>query len=543
MAENSHGVTSEQAAAEKLRRQRARDSLVEYARSIDIPGAPASVDPDNEIFKPVETSLALHHRVMLDAIQKTVTTPNGRLMIFAPPGSAKSSYASVVTPAWCMKKWDGYRIILASYASNIAEKHSRKCRALCRQPREIAIWPSRPTLSTDQKAIGNWSLSNGSEFMAAGILAGITGNRANGILIDDPVAGREEADSETIRNKTKEEYQDSVDSRLLPGGWIILIQTRWHEDDLAGGILPEDYKGQSGEILCRDGQVWTVLNIPAKCEHPDDPLGREIGEYLWSEWFPDSHWQLRENNPQGKRTWSALFQQRPKPGEGLKFTKEMFRRYDPDVAPGSHGGLPKYLTLNGASDNATKDADEGSGSAADFTEHVVGGLDANNDLWVVDWWYGQKKTNFTIAAQIALAQRHKPLYWAHESGPIEHAIGPAVRRAMREAKPHPVFFILEPMPSIKSKAIKLMTLEAWAVAGRVWLPSNREWADRVIDQLCAFPTGRYDDACDALGLLARLVDKMVSGGLESSKPKPSLVPFTGAWLEFSDEPERKIRFS
>jgi predicted phage terminase large subunit-like protein len=537
MSEKTQGITSEQAAAEVLRRQRASESLVEYARSIDIPGAPASADPENEVFKPVETSLALHHRVILEAIQETVTTKDGRLMIFAPPGSAKSSYGSVVTPAWCMKKWDNYRIILASYASNIAEKHSRKCRALCRQPREIVIWPSKPTLSTDQKAIGNWSLSNGSEFMAAGILAGITGNRANGILIDDPVANREAADSENIREKTKDEYQDSVDSRLLPGGWIILIQTRWHEDDLAGGILPEGYAGQSGKILCRDGQTWTVINIPAKCEHLDDPLGRELGEYLWPEWFPESHWKLREDNPQGKRTWSALFQQRPNPGEGLKFTKDMFRWYDPDKEPGAVGALPLYLSLNGASDNATKDG------GGDFTEHCIGGLDANNDLYFIDWWYGQKKTDATIAAMVAMVQRHKPMYWGHEGGPIDHAIGPAIRRALKEAKPMPAYTNMEPLTSIKSKEIKLNTLEAWAASGRVWLPLNRAWATRLVDQLCAFPTGRYDDAADCAGLLARLLDKMLTGRLESTRPKPLLVPFTEAWLEYQDNANRTIRYT
>lgn len=536
MSQKPQNITPEQAAAEVLRRQRARDSLIEYARSIDIPGAPASVDLEEELFKPVETAVALHHRVIMEAIQKCVTTPNGRLMIFAPPGSAKSSYASVVTPAWCMSKWENYRIILASYASDIAEKHSRKCRALCRQRRHVSIWPSKPELSKDQKAIGNWSLSNGSEFMAAGILAGITGNRANGILIDDPVAGREAADSPTIREKTKDEYQDSVDSRLLPNGWIILIQTRWHQDDLAGSILPEDYKGESGPILCRDGQTWTILNIPAKAELPDDPLGREAGEYLWSEWFPDSHWQLRENNPQGARTWAALFQQRPTAGDGLEFKREYFRWYNPDVPVGSPGGVPGNMTTFGASDEATKE-DKG-----DFTEHYVGGLNHMSDLYIIDGWYGQKTTDVTIAAKVALMQRHRPLRWAHESGPIDNAIQPATRKAMREAQP-PVFTIFEPMPSIKNKAIKLATLQAWAAAGRVWLPMNRPWAQRLVDQLCAFPAGKYDDACDAAGLLARLLDKMIVARLHSTQPKPQLVPFTAAWLEFSEDSDRKIRFS
>lgn len=536
MAQTEAQITPEQAAAELVRRRRARESLVEYARSVDIPGAPASDDPDGEIFKPVETSVALHHRVIMDAIQRTVEKPRGRLMIFAPPGSAKSSYASVVAPAWLMQKKPGYRIILASYALDIAVRHSRKARALCRQPRAQAVWPEPPKLSTDQKAADDWSLSNGSNFMAAGFQSGITGNRANGLLIDDPVKNREEADSETIREKVKEEFRESAKTRLIPGGWIILIQTRWHEEDLAGSILPEDYKGQSGPILCRDGQVWEVLNIPAKAEHPDDPLGREPGEYLWPEWFPPEHWAEFESDPQGKRTWAALFQQRPTNGEGLQFKREMFRRYDPSILPGLPGGPPKNLLLCGASDNASKDG------GGDYTEHAVGGLDANGDLYITDWWYGQKGTDVTIDASVALMARHRPIRWAHEAGPIDHAIGPALRKSMRERKP-PIFTILEPMPSIKNKTIKLATLHAWAAAGRVWLPTGREWAERLIEQLCAFPAGRYDDGCDAAGLLARLLDKMVNARVESRETRPQLVPFTTAWLEHQDTPERSIRYS
>jgi predicted phage terminase large subunit-like protein len=290
-------------------------------------------------------------------------------------------------------------------------------------------------------------------------------------------------------------------------------------------------------IKCRDGQTWEVLNIPAKAEHKDDPLGREIGEYLWPEWFPEEHWLEFENDPQGKRTWSSLFQQRPSPDTGLLFQREMFRRYDPDVAPGQPRGRPEFMSFNGATDNATK---EGGG---DFTEHAVGGLDDKNDLWFVDWWYGQKTTNITIDAFISLVQRYQPLHWGHESGPIENAIMPAVNRAMREAKPNRVHTIMEPLGSIKNKTIKLATLQAWAAAGRVWLPVNRPWADRLIDQLCGFPALKYDDAADAAGLLARLLDLMITGELPSNKPRPQLIPFTGAWLEYSDQSERKIRYT
>ena len=533
------GVTARQAALELLRRQRSRASLVEYARSIDIPGAPAVADPDTEHFNAVESSLALHHRVLLENAQRTMATPYGRMMAFAPPGSAKSSYLSVVSPSWKLSGTPGYRIILASYASQIAEKQSRKTRALCRQPRHVSIWKDRPILANDQKAVHQWALSNGSEFMAAGILAGITGNRANGIIMDDPVAGREAADSEAIREKTYDEFLESATTRLLPGGWIIIIQTRWHEDDLAGRILPEGYKGESGRILCRDGQWWTILNIPAKAEHETDPLGREAGEYLWPEWFPPEHWAQWENNPRAARMWASLYMQRPTAGEGLEFKREWFKWYDPDIPAGQPGGRPAALTIYGASDYATKE-DKG-----DFTEHGIVGLDQQKDganFWFLDWWFGQKTTDITIAAATALIHRHHPRRWWNEGGPIDNAISPALRRAMQEHAP-PVHVTIKPLTSVKNKAVKLSSFQARAAGGKVYMPLRRPWASRLVDQLCAFPAGKYDDAADVCGLIGRGVDDMMAPHEETITVRPQLKPFTAAWLEATESEPMTARYA
>lgn len=536
-------MSIEQACAlELIRRRRARGSLVEYARSIDIPGAPMTDDEEAELFKPVEQSLALHHRIMLQAIEKTMLTFMGRLMIFAPPGSAKSSYASVVAPVWAMKRWAGYRIIIASYAADIARKQSRKARALSRQPREIRIWRDRPILRADQRAAEQWALSNASEYMAAGIQGGITGNRANGLLIDDPVAGREEADSETTRNKTFDEYNDAATTRLMPGGWIILIQTRWHPDDLAGRILPEDYAGESGRILCRDGQYWTILNFTAKCERTDDPLGRMVGHYIWPEWFSQTgdpadgtHWSQWEKNPRAARTWAALYQQRPVLGEGLEFKREWFKWYDPDVEPGEPGGAPKLLTKYGASDYATKE-DKG-----DFSEHGTFGLAANDDLYVLDWWYGQKTTDVSVDEFVNMVSRHHPWRWWNEGGPIDNAISPAIDKALKDTRPR-LHVQREPLPSIKNKAIKLSSFQDRAARGKIWLPLKRAWATRLLDQLCAFPATVHDDACDVCGLVGRGIDRMKNPHNPAVQERKKLIPFTPEWLEATDGPALAKRY-
>jgi predicted phage terminase large subunit-like protein len=536
-AEEEHAISVEQAVAELLRRQRSQESLAEYARSVEIPGAPLSADPENEQFRPVETSLAAHHLLFCQKIQECIEKDHGRLMIFAPPGSAKSSYASVVAVCWAMAKFQNFRIILASYATNIAEKQSRRARALCRQEAHVSIWPDRPELQTDQRAVGSWALSNGNEFMAAGLLAGITGNRADLAIVDDPVSGREDADSPTIQKKTIDAYRDDIVSRLKPKASVIIIQTRWNENDLSGSILPEDYKGQSGQIACRDGQTWEVINLPAEAENPDDPLGRKPGEFLWLDWFGMEHWNIRKNDPQGQRTWASLYQQRPTAGDGIEFKREWFKWYDPDASPGSPGGLPKNLTLYGASDYATKQ-DKG-----DFTEHAVWGIDDVGDLWAIDWWYGQKTTDITIAQKINMIRKHRQanasfghiIKWWHEGGPIGSAITPAINKAMREGK---VYVTLEELTSIQNKAIKLASFQARAATGTVHFPNGRPWAGRVVDQLCGFPAARYDDAADVCGLIGRGIDAMANPHIPSAKPKPSLVPFSVAWLTYQEKDER-----
>lgn len=538
---------------ELLRRQRAQSSLVEYARSIDIPGAPVSDDPACEMFKPVETSMALHHRVILQAIQECIDTDFGRLMIFAPPGSAKSSYTSVVTPAWAMARKPGFRVIMTSYGSDLAERMSRRCRSICLDPRHISIWEDQPKLNTDQRSVSDWQLSNGSGMVAGGILSGITGNRADLLLIDDPVKGREDADSEPLQIKTMAAYKDDLLTRLKPRASVIIIQTRWNERDLSGQLLPEDYAGESGMIECRDGQTWRVLNIPAEAEYADDPLGRASGEFLWPEWFPAKHWLNYKNDPSGQRTWNALFQQRPTAADGIEFKRESFRWYDPDIPAGTpghymdpklgpqgqRGGRPKALVNYGGTDFATKEDRK-----ADFTEHGVAGRDSLGGLWFLDWWFKQTTSDKYIEPMLQMMDRNRARRWAHEGGTIGNAIGPAIRDAMRVAiRDGKHVCPIEELTSIKSKAVKLISFQAKAAAGMVYLPVNRAWAERLVAQLLAFPSGRWDDAADTAGLIGRLIDKMMDARENKPEPRPELKPFSAQWLEYEENDRPKLRYS
>lgn len=524
----------QQAARELLRRRLCQSSFPHFLLYADIPGCPPAQAPPVEMLDALggpEGLLPAHHHFIATNIQETMARPFGRLMIMAPPGSAKSSL-TVAAAAWAMGRWPGEPLIYTSYGSTLAERQSRRIQGACKNPSYRVLWDETPTVEKDSAA--DWHLSNGSTMYAAGIMAGLTGNRARGAIVDDPVAGREEADSAQIRQKTLDGYQDDLLTRLKPDAWLIFIMTRWHQSDLAGSILPDDYDGRTGYVKCKDGLEWFVISIPAKAERTDDPLGRAPGEYLWPEYMSVQHWHLYEKaeGREAQRRWSSLFQQRPTPDGAGAFTRDMFNWYSP-------GELPLQLTKLGASDFAVT---EGGG---DFTEHGVFGLDHGGNLWGLDWWSGQTTTDKSIDAFLDLVVKHQVPYWYNEAGVIDKAVRPAINKRMRERanSGEKCYTTVQSLPSGKDKVAKCQSFQARAASGGVYLPKGAPWAEKLVDQLCALPAGRYDDAADVAGLIGRAIDKVPNASVPAAEKPRGIKPFSVAWLEYEQpRPEAEVRY-
>ena len=348
-----------------------REDIKEFARYIQIPGTPSpltvaerkavaarlrltdtiaelpELEPGEDEYYVKRLEPAAHHDLIMDAIQglmenrpvigplangMTDIVPDG-VMLFLPPGSAKSSYASIVCPSYIMGRWPGTEVICASYAAELARKFARRVRTVVKSPEYYETFGA--TIVGDNQAVDSWSLDNGSTYRAVGILGGVTGNRAGLLIIDDPIAGREEAESEVIREKLNDAMRDDILTRLLPIpiGKTVICQTRWHEDDPAGRLLGEDWMGHSGLWKGTDGRWWLVLCMPLVCERSDDPLGRRVGEILWPEWFTDREVEVRK--AAGDRSYSSLQQQRPSASGGNIMMRDWWKcwshgRSEPD---------------------------------------------------------------------------------------------------------------------------------------------------------------------------------------------------------------------
>jgi phage terminase large subunit-like protein len=468
----------------------ARDSLADFCGMVEIPGV--EIDEAEGRFLPIpDAHLGDHHRYLIERLEAVERGEVRRLMIFMPPGAAKSTYSVHLFTPWYLGRKPNRSVIVATYAGSLAEKHGRKARAVMRQPVYQEIFNSG--LDPQRKAVAEWGTTNGGEWMGVGILGGVTGNRADLIIIDDPVKGRQEADSEVTRATTRQAYDDDVLTRQKSGAAIIIIQTRWHEADLSGSLLPEDYDGESGPILCRDGETWEVVNIPAQAERDDDPLGRKRGEFLWPEYWPREHWNQFMVNP---RTWSALYQQRPRPDEGTYFERSSFKRFT-DV------NLPKSLRYYGTSDYAVS---EGRG---DYTVLTVWGVDAQMNIYRVASWRGQTSTDIWVAAQCDLIAEFRGKNggirkFLGEKGVIQKAIEPALAAELRTRR---LTCSLEWLPSINDKTSRARSSQGMVREGRVWVRDDSD-GDCFIDECVGFPAGKYDDEVDNLSLMGRFMDQV-----------------------------------
>ena len=439
-------ISRQEAAAELLARRRAREGLLAFAGYTN----PAY-------------AAAPHHVLIAEKLEGVASGAIKRLMICMPPRHGKSELASRRFPAWYLGRSPARQIIAASYNSDLANDFGREVRNIVAGQEFQQLFPVQ--LAQDSKAANRWHTDGGGMYVAAGVGTAITGRGADILLIDDPFKDRAEADSERNREAVWDWYTSTAYTRLMPGGAVIVINTRWHDDDLSGRLLAAQDSG---------GDQWEVLSLPAITE----------GRPLWPEWYPlDSLEQIRSVLP--PRDWNSLYQQNPIPDDGDFFKRAWFADY------AKH---PEALRIYGASDYAVTDG------GGDYTVHGVFGLDAAQNLYLLDWWRGQTSADVWIEAFCDLIGKHQPLCWFGESGPIRRAVEPFMRARMLERG---AMCRVEWLASINDKPSRARSFQGMASMGKVFVPANAAWIGDVLAELIRFPAGKHDDSVDVCGLIGR----------------------------------------
>ena len=243
---------------------------------------------------------AAHHRLIIRELDALATGDIDRLMLLLPPGSAKSTYASLLFPPWWFARHPGSSVLATSHTASLARHFGRGVRGLIEQHAPRLGYGLDPT----SRAAHSFATTANAQYFATGVRGPITGRRADLILIDDPIKSQAEADSITSRDHLWSWFRSDLLTRLKPGGRILLIMTRWHPDDIGGRIL-------------ESGDHWRTLRLPALAE-PGDPLGRNPGDALWPEW-ENAEALARKREAIGERNFASLFQQSPRLRTGRLF--------------------------------------------------------------------------------------------------------------------------------------------------------------------------------------------------------------------------------
>lgn len=421
-----------------------------------------------------------------------------RLMIFMPPRHGKSEIGSRSFPAWHLGRYPEHEFIGCSYGSDLANGFSRKVREVVRDPAFTAVFPDC-AVNKDSQSVEQWLTTKGGGYSAAGVGGPITGKGAHVLVIDDPVKNRADAESATSREAVWDWYTSTAYTRLAPGGGVLVILTRWHDDDLAGRLLRKQAEGE--------GDEWVVVEYPAQAVH--DELFRKAGEPLHAERY-DNEALERIKRAVGPRDWQALYQQNPTPDEGDYFNKGMFQWYGPQ-------DIPDYSELNfyTAWDFAIGEKEQN-----DYSVGITVGVDKSDRVFVVDIQRGHWGTLDLVDKVMEVYKTWRPAITGLERGHIEMTMRPFLDKRIREER-LTSFYIEELKPGTRDKIARARSIQGRMQQGLVFFRKNCNATAQVVAEMMRFPNGVHDDCVDAMAWIGQMLALLVRPREQKPPPKKS----------------------
>jgi predicted phage terminase large subunit-like protein len=462
-------------------RQRAATRLVDYADTVVL-------DDD--------TSPALHHRVICDAIDALLDDEYDDLVICTPPGAAKSTYTSHALGSYFMGRYPRRNVILATHTADLSEKWSRKVRNTLADPRHGTIFPDSQ-LSRDSTAVGRWATSLGGEFLAVGVGASILGFRADCAIIDDPLSGYEQAQSETQLQKVHDWFETDLITRLKPLGKIVLICQRLAANDLAGYLIQRNALNPTRRL-----RVLT-LRMEAEPEDAEDGTGRSPGDRLWPEWFTP---EMVADAKRDDYKWRTLYQQRPPSSSGDWVGPEHIQIVD--IVPSN---LSHYLV----SDLAL------SVNKGDYSVHIACGVDSAGKVFVEDAWRERCAVERTVEKHLDMIEAHSPLESLIDDDNASKVYVQFLAARARE-RGVPVPWRVLPMRG-QDKETRAAPLRGMFRSNRIAL-KRAGWNEWLVRELLVFPNAMgegVDDGVDALSLIGRRLAALARPASAAPPPRPS----------------------
>jgi len=411
-----------------------------------------------------------HHKIMADAFERVIAGEIKRLIINMPPRHTKSEFASYLLPAWFLGKFPHKKVIQTSHTAELAVGFGRKVRNLVDSEVYKAIFPDL-NLQADSKAAGRWNTSKGGDYFAIGVGGAVTGKGADLLIIDDPHSEQEAALAQInpeIYDKTYEWYTSGPRQRLQPGGSIVVVMTRWSQKDLTGQVLKSSAQ--------RGGEEWKVIEFPAIMPS---------GSSLWPEfWSLEELEALKEELPASK--WNAQYQQQPTSDVSAIVKREWWQIWEQDDPPQCEFTIQSWDTAFLKSERADYSACTTWGVF--YRDDDTGERQANIILLNAF----KKRMEFPELKQRAFEEWKE---WEPDSVIVE-----------AKAAGSPLIFELRQMgipvqdfvPSKgNDKIARLNAVADLFASGRVWVP-NRNWAEELVEEVAAFPSGEHDDMVDSM---------------------------------------------
>ena len=416
-----------------------------------------------------------HHRILADMLMGIERGDKDRVCVNIPPRHGKSQLVSIFYPAWFLGRNPDKKVMMVSHTTDLAVDFGRKVRNIIASEAYRSIFPT-VKLASDSKSAGRWSTNVGGEYYACGVGSALAGRGADLLLIDDPHSEQDVISGNfSVFEKAYEWYTFGARTRLMPGGRVAIIQTRWHMDDLTGRVVKDMANNERAD-------QYEVIEFPAIL-HVDDPdTGKPVDKPLWPEFF-DIEALLRTKASMPVFQWNAQYQQQPTAEEAAIVKREWWNEWEKDDPPSCEYVI---MSLDSAAEKHNR---------ADYTALTTWGVFLNEETSaynIILLNSIKERLEFPELKELAMEQYTD---WEPDAFIVEKkSSGVALYQEMRRMG----LLVQEYTPHRGSgdKLARLNSVSDIVASGLCWVPQTR-WAEEVVEEIAGFPFMSNDDLVDS----------------------------------------------